>query len=96
MKEEVKEVRKELNDIKHNTWFLDVNHRQKMIQDRFFYMWLVTFIAFISLLFYTIYLLNDIGVETTTKESYEIQQDGDNGNNNFINGNKNEVNNAKN
>ena len=44
---------------------------------------------------YTIYLHNDIGVETTTEESYEVQQDsGDNSNNNFITGNENEVNNG--
>ena len=45
---------------------------------------------------YTIWLLNDIEtVETTeTTEDYDINQNsGDGGNNNFINGNENEVNN---
>ena len=59
---------------------------------RLFIIWLVTFIAFIGLLSYTVWLLNDIGVEETTTEKYEIEQDTDNnGNNNFINGSNNEV-----
>lgn len=44
---------------------------------------------------YLVWLLNDIGYEETTTETYEIEQDsGDSGNNNFINGSNNEVNNG--
>lgn len=49
---------------------------------------------------YTVYLLNDIGYEevveeTTTNQTYDVDQDnGDGGNNNFINGNDNEVHNG--
>lgn len=47
-----------------------------------FIIWLVTFVAFIGLLGYTLWLLNDIGtIEETTQE---VSQDNDNGNNNFI------------
>ena len=42
---------------------------------RLFIIWLVTFIAFIGLLGYTIWLLNDIGVieETTTQEIQDVE-----------------------
>lgn len=57
-------------------------HILKVQNKRLFIIWLVTFIAFIGLLGYTIWLLNDIGVvETTTQE---VSQENDNGNNNFI------------
>lgn len=56
-------------------------HILKIQNKRLFIVWLVTFVAFIGLLGYTIWLLNDIGVETTTQE---VSQDSDNGNNNFI------------
>jgi hypothetical protein len=44
-------------------------HILKTQNKRLFIIWLVTFIAFIGLLGYTIWLLNDIGtIETTTTE----------------------------
>lgn len=57
-------------------------HILKVQNKRLFIVWLVTFVAFIGLLGYTLWLLNNIGVvETTTQE---VSQDNDNGNNNFI------------
>lgn len=44
-------------------------HILKVQNRRLFIMWIVTFIAFIGLLSYTVWLLNDIGViEETTQE----------------------------
>ena len=44
-------------------------HILKVQNKRLFIIWLVTFIAFIGLLSYTLWLLNDIGtIETTTTE----------------------------
>ena len=55
-------------------------HILKTQNKRLFIIWLVTFIAFISLVGYTIYLLNDIGtIETTTTVE---QSDAEN--NNYI------------
>ena len=65
-------------------------HILKVQNKRLFIMWLVTFIAFISLLGYTIYLLNDIGTIETTQE---VTQENENGYNNFI-GNDGEINNG--
>lgn len=64
-------------------------HILKVQNKRLFIIWLVTFIAFISLLGYTIWLLNDIG-------SYEesITQENENGYNNYI-GNDGDIYNGK-
>lgn len=44
-------------------------HILKIQNKRLFIVWLVTFIAFIGLLGYTIWLLNDIGtIETTSQQ----------------------------
>lgn len=41
---------------------------------------------------YLIHVLNDIGTEEITTETYEVEQEADNyGNNNFIRGDNNEV-----
>lgn len=52
-------------------------HILKVQNKRLFIIWIITFIAFISLLGYTIWLLNDIG-------SVEVTQDAENGTNNYI------------
>ena len=66
-------------------------HILKTQNKRLFIIWLVTFIAFICLLGYTIWLLNDISVvETTT----EVTQDTTDGNNNYI-GNDGDIINGK-
>lgn len=49
-------------------------HILKVQNKRLFIIWLVTFVAFIGLLGYTIWLLNDIGtVETTTQEISDVE-----------------------
>ena len=61
-------------------------HILKVQNKRLFIIWLVTFVAFIGLLGYTLWLINDIGTieETTTQE---VLQENDNGNNNFVGNN---------
>lgn len=56
-------------------------HILKIQNKRLFIIWLVTFIAFIGLLGYTIWLLNDIG---EYEDIYEVNQDAENGINNYI------------
>jgi hypothetical protein len=56
-------------------------HILKIQNKRLFIIWLVTFIAFIGLLGYTIWLLNDIG---EYEDIYEVSQDAENGINNYI------------
>ena len=47
-------------------------HILKTQNKRFFIAWLVTFIAFIGLLGYTIWLLNDISTVETTQEITDV------------------------
>ena len=65
-------------------------HILKTQNKRMFIAWLVTFIAFIGLLGYTIWLLNDISYVDTT----EVTQDTENGYNNYI-GNDGDIINGK-
>ena len=55
-------------------------HILKVQNKRLFIIWLVTFIAFISLLGYTIWLLNSIDYVNETI----VTQDNENGYNNYI------------
>ena len=65
MKKEVKEVEKE-----QQSFAMEFVHTLKVQNKRMFICWLVTFIAFIGLLGYTIWLTNDI-VEETQEISIE-------------------------
>ena len=47
-------------------------HILKVQNKRLFIMWIVTFIAFIGLLSYTVWLLNDIGVIEETQEITDV------------------------
>jgi uncharacterized membrane protein (DUF106 family) len=80
MKEELKEVEKE-----QQSFAMEFVHTLKVQNKRMFICWLVTFIAFIGLLGYTIWLTNDIETITT-----EVTQDTENGYNNYI-GNDGEI-----
>ena len=87
IKEDIEKVQKKVNAVEKKSFAMEVLQysKQQQLQDankRLFVVWLVTFIAFIGLLGYTIYLLNDIGtIETTTQE---VSQENTDGTNNFV------------
>ena len=93
MREDIMAVKKDLEEVKNESFASEILSDYKKANKRQFVIILVILGMFTALLSYTIYLLNDI--ETiTTEETIEVEQDsGNNGNNNFINGNENEVNN---
>ena len=66
--------------IQQNTGALEILRTFKADSQKFFTMWIITFFAFIVLLGYTIYLLNDI----STIHTQEVEQENTDGNNNFI------------
>lgn len=74
-------IERNMKRIHQNTGALEILHTFKTDSQRFFIMWLITFIAFMGLLGYTIYILNDTQKVTTTQE---VEQQNDSGNNNFI------------
>ena len=66
--------------INKNTGALEILKTFKEDSHRFFIMWLVTFLAFLSLLGYVIYLSNDIRTVTTQ----EVEQETDEGSNFYV------------
>lgn len=91
IKEDIEKVQKKVNVIEEQSFAMELLHQSKKTNQRIFIVWLVTFTAFIGLLGYTIYLLNDIGVETTTQE---VSQENTDGTNNFV-GNDGDIINGK-
>lgn len=81
-REEVLNMKENLREIENQqqSFAMEFVQTLKTQNKRMFICWLVTFIAFIGLLGYTIWLLNDIGVEETT----EVIQDTETGYNNYI------------
>ena len=66
--------------IDNNTGAIAVLKTIKSYNNRFFYMWLITFIGLILSVGYNIYLLNDISQVTTQ----EVEQSNDSGDNKYI------------
>lgn len=74
MKEDVEEMKKIVKEAQQEEQSLAMTLLQDMkkTNKRMFIIWIITFISFLGLLGYTIWLLNDIEV-TTTEEIIDIQ-----------------------
>lgn len=71
--------------ISQNTGALEVLHTIKVNTILFFVMWIITFTVFLVSVGYIIYLVNDTTtVITETDTQQEVEQDNENGDNNFI------------
>lgn len=82
-------VKKTINELKEQSFGMELLSDMKKQNKRLYIIWIITFVAFMILLGYTIWLLNDIGVEETT-----VSQDNENGYNNYI-GNDGDILNGK-
>ena len=91
MKDEVLELKKELEEVKEESFAMELLKDFKKQNKRMFIVWIITFLTLIGVTCYTIYLLNDIGVieETTT-----ITQENEDGYNNYI-GNDGDITNGE-
>ena len=89
LKEEMLEMKKEVEEIQEESFAMELLKDYKRQSKRQYIVILVILGMFTCLLGYTIWLLTDIGVETT-----EVSQDTSNGNNNFI-GNDGDITNGK-
>ena len=88
LKEEVLELEKEVKDIQEHSFAMELLKDQKKQNKRMFIIILFILGMFTCLLGYTIWLLNDIGTETTTTtETYDMSTE--EGNNNYIGGDNN-------
>lgn len=90
-KEELDNIKQEVHELQEHSFAMELLKDQKKQNKRQFIIILVILSMFTALLGYTIYLLNDIGTETTTQE---VTQDNTNGNNNFI-GNDGDITNGE-
>lgn len=91
LKDDINKVQNKVEELENQSFAMELIHDYKMQNKRLFIIWIITFIAFISLLGYTIWLLNDIG---TVEEVTTVTQDNDNGYNNYI-GNDGDINYGK-
>ena len=87
IKEEMLEMKKEVEEIQEESFATQILKDYKKQNKRQFIVILVILIMWFATIGYLIYILNDIGVETTTTETYDMNTE--NGNNNFIGGNNN-------
>lgn len=91
LKDDVLDIKKEFQEVKNQSFAMDLLNDYKKQNRRLFVIIIILIIAFMGLLAYTIYLLNDIGVvETTT----EVEQS-DAENNNYIGNNGDIINGSK-
>lgn len=81
LKDDVLDIKKEFQEVKNQSFAMDLLNDYKKQNKRQFVIIIILIFAFMALLAYTIYLLNDIGVEETQQT---VSQDNENGSNNFI------------
>lgn len=91
IREDVLEMEKEIKEIQEQSFAMELLKDQKKQNKRMFVIILVILGMLFSTIGYLVYVLNDIGTETTTQE---VTQENSNGNNNFI-GNDGDITNGK-
>ena len=89
MREEVLEIKKEVQEIQEESFATQILQDYKRQSKRQFIVILVILIMWFATIGYLVYVLNDIGTETT-----EVTQENSDGNNNFI-GNDGDITNGK-
>ena len=88
LREEIEDMKKEVEEIQEHSFAMELLKDQKKQNKRQYIIILVILGMFTCLLGYTIWLLNDIGTETTTTtETYDMSTE--EGNNNYIGGDNN-------
>lgn len=88
IREEVLEMKKEVEEIQEHSFAMELLKDQKRQNKRQFIIILVILGMWFATIGYLVYILNDIGTETTTTtETYDMNTD--NGNNNFVGGDNN-------
>ena len=86
-KEEIDNIRNEVHELQEQSLALELLKDYKKQNKRQFVIILVILGMWFATIGYLVYILNDIGTETTTTESYDMSTE--NGKNNFIGGDNN-------
>lgn len=81
MKDEVLELKKELEQVREQSFASEILQDYKKANKRQFIVILVILTMWFATIGYLIYILNDIGV---IEESYEVTQENEDGHNNYI------------
>lgn len=89
MREEVMELKKEIEELRGESFAMEILADYKKQNKRLFVMWIITFLTLIALSCYTLYLVNDIGTIETT-----VTQENSDGYNNYI-GNDGDITNGE-
>lgn len=88
LREEIEDMKKEVEEIQEHSFAMELLKDQKKQNKRQFIIILVILGMWFTTIGYLVYVLNDIGTETTTTtETYDMNTD--NGNNNFVGGDNN-------
>lgn len=88
LKEEVLEMKKEVQEIQEQSFAMELLKDQKKQNKRQFIIILVILGMWFATIGYLVYVLNDIGTETTTTdETYDMSTE--EGNNHYISGDNN-------
>lgn len=90
MREEIMKIKKDLKEVKNESFAAQILKDYKLQNKRLFIIWIVTFVALIGTFVYLVYLLNDIG---TIEETTTVTQDNPGGDNNYI-GNNGDIDNG--
>lgn len=75
IREDMLEMKKEVEELKQETFAMELLKDQRKQNKRLFIIWLITFLILICVTCYTIWLLNDIGV--IEDYTYEQSVEGD-------------------
>lgn len=86
-KDEIEDIKHQVEEIQEESLALSLLKDYKRQSKRQFIIILVILGMWFATIGYLVYVLNDIGVETTTTETYDMNTE--NGNNNFIGGDNN-------
>lgn len=90
LREDVEKVQKKVNKIQEQSFAFELLSDFKKQNRRLFIIWIITFASFISLLGYTLWLLNDIGtISETTTSTQEVSDIDSMNNSNIVNGDYN-------
>lgn len=89
LREEIEDMKKEVEEIQEHSFAMELLKDQKKQNKRQFIIILVILGMWFATIGYLVYVLNDIGTETT-----EVTQENSDGNNNFI-GNDGDITNGE-
>ena len=88
LRDDLMAVKNEVDKLKEQSFGMELLSDMKKQNKRLYIIWIITFVAFMTLLGYTIWLLNDIGTIEETTANQEISDINTINNSSISNGGK--------